>query len=933
MSGTPPTPGVQLAGDATDGSIPQGAGLWNSEDLDDLRHVCRKYLRPYHPTISYEECDSVLETDESLYEELKECVKNDHPGDFPRKAWAIYQNLKTAGNLPRLSGSAFRTIPEPPPDDPAIVMDRVKNIIMALRPVFEHFVAKEDPLETWLPPESDPDFMWFKEQKFPSSERAPDLLLHKLGSFWSDKKLRKHLDPIFPPNPTGHTFLVNTSGSGKTRSMLEGLCLHWGFYFASIVDSNQIGSHDVQNAIQFTIPNSPGFAADLTTLHFNERRLSLEQNRDIARKRFSEILLARIIIFQLFLEVIAERTVAEPKKLWLLLQLHPRRLGYSGGDFFEALTAALQNSPENWIKKQGDQRFEAIRTRWNLQGYNDPAFFLVLDEAQYAARRHFSAFRSDANDWIPRPILREIITAWVLSLFAALGLWMVISGTGVDSDVIAQIMASRVAKPGDPLITNVGAFTNHETHVAFIKQYIPPRILKTTSGDALVERMSYWLRGRHRFTTAFLSELLAQRFRSPHKLLNAFVKSYTGVTPTDGQHWIAQEPEDAQWPQTLQVQSFDFHQLHRKPLMLAKIKEIINSSLIRSDLKTHVTVEEKLFVEYGFARYAESRKNSIVIDEPLVLCAASTATIANSTGTSDSVAGSSSFYSNRIHHTTTKCNGLEDYLAFTLPYVFENKPCLDQVFDFYGSIPSWSSHRAELVSIHAGEVSSVLPMARPCFSYGINADNAQTVEWLQHRGPGTFICFPPNGMGPDLIFALRVLDGSLQPPLLWVAVQVKYSETGPCLDAKTLRKAIRSVTPSMFWINKHGAQHAPVSHPRLVEDTLDALENLPNRMATEAGTYSLLRVVAAFPVPAGLERVAKWKNSGHYKEAGKHPIASLNREFLATTTDNLEPKGKIASMMAHFQPSSTMDLDGEPEPPTSGTKDKDEIKKTRPGEE
>ncbi|KAJ7746507.1 hypothetical protein DFH07DRAFT_776401 [Mycena maculata] len=898
-----------------DGFISVGMKI-NPYDPEDLLGFCRNLLRERFPHISREDCITILAVQESLGQDLKQKVlENIENDDFLNKASAVYETLKTEGNPERL-----HTIePELPSETSQKEIEaNILEFVQDLRPTLEHFVNKAVTQAPWVPQDGSLDESWYKTQHFPGYGDRPEFLLHKLGSL-DNTGLRRRVKTLFPPAPKKHTFLVNTSGSGKTRLMLEGLCLFWGFYFASVVDSEFVGSYDVYNAITRTIPESPGFVVNLSTTGIAEQVLAIDRNRRIATQRFSEILLARMIILQLFIEVIRDRTdIVEPKKLWLLIQLHPLRLGSKWGDFFDRLANVLCNSPKQWVQREASVRYAAIR-HWCYGSVEELAapFFVVLDEAQFAARHHFSAFRSAVDPSIHRPILREIVCAWVL-WFNALGLWLVISGTGVDRDVIAKILASGVAKVDiQQVSTEVGAFTDYDAHVAFMKQCIPPRILNTPNGEALVKRMSYWLHGRHRFTTAFLSELLCQGFRSPHKLLNAFVKSYTGVTPTDGQQWIAQEPDDVQWSQALQLNLFDFDKLKTKTMVLAKIKELINSSLVRSDLKTHVTVEEKLFVEYGFARYAESPTNSIVIDEPLVLCAASTATIADSTGTSDSVAGSSSFYSNRIHHTTTKCNGLEDYLAFTLPYLFENKPQLDQVFDFYGSIPSWSSHRAELVSIHAGEVSSVLPMARPCFSYGINADNAQTVEWLQHRGPGTFICFPPNGMGPDLIFALRVLDGSLQPPLLWVAVQVKYSETGPCLDAKTLRKAIRSVTPSMFWINKHGAQHAPVSHPRLVEDTLDALENLPNRMATEAGTYSLLRVVAAFPVPAGLERVAKWKNSGHCKEAGKHPIASLNREFLATATDNLEPKGKIASMMAHFQPSSTMDLDGEPEPPTS----------------
>ncbi|KAJ7655412.1 hypothetical protein B0H17DRAFT_956478, partial [Mycena rosella] len=37
----------------------------------------------------------------------------------------------------------------------------------------------------------------------------------------------------------------NTSGSGKTRLLFEGLCHEWGFYFASKRDSSGLGWYDL----------------------------------------------------------------------------------------------------------------------------------------------------------------------------------------------------------------------------------------------------------------------------------------------------------------------------------------------------------------------------------------------------------------------------------------------------------------------------------------------------------------------------------------------------------------------------------------------------------------------------------------------------------------------------------------------------------------
>lgn len=232
--------------------------------------------------------------------------------------------------------------------------------------------------------------------------------------------------------------------------------------------------------------------------------------------------------------------------------------------------------------------------------------------------------------------------------------------------------------------------------------------------------------------------------------------------------------------------------------MAGTIIRILNTDLVRSGLPTKVTVIEKLFVEYGFARYVETTMNRIVIDEPLVLLAAER-----------KIGRSSWWYTDRMDTNTPEVNGLEDYLAFILPVLFQRKPRLDEVFDFFGTIPVWSTYRVELVSVYdigtglGPHILPVLPNARPHFSYGTDpgAYTRATVRWLQHRTP-TFVLFPPKGMGPDLMFVLKVLDGSPQGSLLWVAMQAKYSEKGPRLDTETLAGAIRSTTPERYWIQK-----------------------------------------------------------------------------------------------------------------------------------
>ncbi|KAJ7770115.1 hypothetical protein B0H16DRAFT_1517308 [Mycena metata] len=863
----------------------------------DLRLFCKNILSLKYPFISLEDCTAVLAADETLYSDLSEASrKQTGIDDCLRKASTIFEAIRHSAPNPRPVVVAIP--PESAPQPQQTILDRITAFVRALRPVFVNFINnKMEHLPKWCPPSGAADASWLEAQNFPSTGGKPDLLLHNLGYFTQSPDLLDRLTKIFEPQPQSHTFLVNTTGTGKTRSMLEGLCLHWGFYFASVVDTNNVGSYDLEKTIESYIPNSPGFIQDLsTTAGTTERMLSLEQNRRIASRRFTEVLLARVIIFQLFIDIIQQcRDVLEPKKLWLLIQINPWRLGYAGSDFFVDLTIALRDAPTKWVQDEISARLTQAR-EWCYSGFKRVPFFIVLDEAQHAARNHFSAFRSEQSHLIHRPVLREIIRAWLIDFFRHLGWWLIISGTGIDRDVIQQVMVSALMKPAAYRTqSNDGAFADSNSHITFMRQYIPQRVLMAPSGEALLERMSYWLHGRHRFTTAFLSELLSQCFRSPHRLLNSFVKAYTGVTPTDGQRWIEEEPDDVQWPEALQLDSFDFSKLSQNPNMAGTIIRILNTDLVRSGLPTKVTVIEKLFVEYGFARYVETTTNKIVIDEPLVLLAAER-----------KIGRSSWWYTDRMDTNTPEVNGLEDYLAFILPVLFQRKPRLDEVFDFFGTIPVWSTYRVELVSVYdigtglGPDILPVLPNARPHFSYGTDpgADTRATVRWLQHRTP-TFVLFPPKGMGPDLMFVLRVFDGSPRGSLLWVAMQAKFSKVAPHLDAKTLRDAIRRTTPIKYWIQKAN-RRAPEAHPSLAKDTLEILAQLPDRLA-DAGNQSLLRVIAACPAPASLNRAANWSEGFFQDRTGNHAIASLSRSFLAQATHTLDPIGKITSMISGFE--------------------------------
>ena len=305
---------------------------------------------------------------------------------------------------------------------------------------------------------------------------------------------------------------MNTSGSGKTRLLLEGLCDYWGFYFTSLVDSSLLGSSDVQNSIRSYIPDSPGFRTTLPPVDSSNHKIALQTNRDHANRIFSRLFLARLFIFDLFVQIMKQLRSSELGELqatvyrrrWLLLQLQPSLLHSQVWDIFDELVGKLSPASESFVN--GMTKTLLIRIRKRLTEMPDSPqhhpsdtsqtpLFCVLDEAQYAATQHSNAFKSDTGN-APRPILREIVKAWETQS-SGHGIFMVVAGTGISKDVVDQAMASAIMKESKyRWCSDTGAFDDLDEQRRYVERYLPPSLLLSNSGMRLIRRIGYWLRGR-----------------------------------------------------------------------------------------------------------------------------------------------------------------------------------------------------------------------------------------------------------------------------------------------------------------------------------------------------------------------------------------------------------------------------------------------------
>ena len=277
-------------------------------------------------------------------------------------------------------------------------------------------------------------------------------------------------------------FLCNTSGSGKTRLLFEGLWRHFGLYFTARTQPDGIGSGDLGKIFE-QLPNR------LFSLPKEDWDAYLQFNRDIASRRFHAILYARLIIFRIFLEHASSMPggiTDEHKGRWLLLQIAPTI--FLKDDPFEVLSLELWDVPNGYFLRKIKREKTTIDTL--LQGQR---LFCVLDEAQVPTELASKCFKSGDEPYEDRPILRELIIAWKGILPK-----LIISGTGISMEKIDAVLSSATAKDGDKRLTftDLGVFDSEEGQRAYLERYLPMGFLDSPSGKALASRAAYWLHGR-----------------------------------------------------------------------------------------------------------------------------------------------------------------------------------------------------------------------------------------------------------------------------------------------------------------------------------------------------------------------------------------------------------------------------------------------------
>ncbi|KIM25388.1 hypothetical protein M408DRAFT_210132 [Serendipita vermifera MAFF 305830] len=712
-----------------------------------------------------------------------------------------------------------------------------------------------------------------KIPKISPSSQFPLLLLHNLGQPSHDQQLVERVNRLFLPG--SRKFVCNTSGSGKTRLLLEGLWGNWGFYFTARTQPEGVGSSDLEEVLL----DMERFGR-LTPITDQNRATALTQNQEVASRRFLLILYARIFIFRAFLECASAMPggiTANHKGRWLLIQVAPETLLLR--DVFRSFVRLVGRASKEYL-------FEAIELDLprveRLLGLQSTALFCVLDEAQIPTNKLSDCFRSETNPTQPRPILREIIQTWTL-MFPNL----IVSGTDLSMQDLEAVLVSVVAKEGGiatETVTDIGAFDNEEDQRAHLQYYCPPGFLDTDLGMEVASRSGYWLHGRHRFTATYISRLIQTSFESPHRVLNDFVYSMTNFRPSD------LDDDSSPLIELMKPHGFDFSKLKDDPGLFRQVAGFIFDYIFNGKPRNLGGLSDKRLVEYGVARFGNMKK--IIADEPLALLAA---VHYFTTETSWSL---QYFLQNGLSTPNESARGIafEQLGAYLIGIAFKSPTRLSTVFQFI--VPhELENEVAELVSVHKtdrGLVCNPIDISsemRPTYILGrTTRTEEETLDWLRNPERAIF-CFPANTVGPDLMLLLRLSDHSLIRVLVQFKhlssltigphdTEVAFNTTDPNKFVSQSARSLSVIGDVSSPVKKNTKRERTAKHPRdpqTTQNLLDALKDLGTG-SDKAGRFSVLRVLATFPAKPDFDTLTELVKA----DTNEHPAALLNVELLAT---------------------------------------------------
>nr|GAT55230.1 predicted protein [Mycena chlorophos] len=685
------------------------------------------------------------------------------------------------------------------------------------------------------------------------------MILYDLGSFSEQAPHRERLSKLFTsPNK----FLTNASATGKTRLCYEGLCANWGLYFTVKVDEvpGPLGSRDLERTIK--------------ALSFWGKIQLDKENPNSLQRQFGAVLLARLLLFSIFLGVATANGAAlDPshKLQWLQLQLNPRPLDELHRDCFVELKDLLvEHDADHLLHDVAD----ALRRIRRVIG-PDEDFFIVVDEAQEALQVSVVDTVREP-EVVPKHLLGEILRSWTDLLGG--DCTFVCAGIGIPATTV--IPPSAVGAFVCEWTSDTGAFDDPVVYEAYVRKVLPPTLRDTRPFQLLVARMWRWLRGRHRITDAFLALLLTEGLDFPHKCLSNYIEVLTDLKPLDAVELEQAETLPKYWSWNADLNTLPAARARQD------IRECVTELLYECMATHHTSLlgpEHAHLVNAAYGYFNDAALSTVVVDEPIPLVAAARAwfPFPEQAHPGDPVRHPATFISSLSFNPPRTSRSVAHCLVFYLAEVLGEPRPLTDVFQFSHPIPSWAKQTARLVRFYKADGNpeaqhtivpresfvSPLPLATACQSLD------ETARWLDHEY-GTAFCV---GASPkiDLFFALKLADDSF----LWVGARTFATEE-PIQAAELHPLVLDFAVESLF------EDPQDSSKGKAIANKLQTLPGLKQRP-------SLLRAFCGYPAPPDLDqKVNLAATSGaprlvNVVDARTRDVASLDLKRLRGRADQL----------------------------------------------
>lgn len=209
--------------------------------------------------------------------------------------------------------------------------------------------------------------------------------------------------------------------------------------------------------------------------------------QSIARS-LNEVLLARLLVFRLFIEIIhelGEGLTEDHKRRWLIIQIYPSNLYHR--DIFGTLAEYFEYAEPSYIERTIKQTLADINALWATLSDTSLHLHIALDEANSVSRKNLSHLEDENGEY---PLLKEVLRTWRESLGDCVT--FVAAGVDIPKEYFVRDRWMNTFRWS----SDTGGFCDRETQRRYVLRFLPSGMAESQSGQVLLSRIWDWCRGR-----------------------------------------------------------------------------------------------------------------------------------------------------------------------------------------------------------------------------------------------------------------------------------------------------------------------------------------------------------------------------------------------------------------------------------------------------